>query len=198
MKYHLKYKVYGVPVVLWMIIVLIAIILGSQTIELKDMTFYQLSSEPHRFSWIVNMAWISSGLLIAFITLLYYKRDEFSKSFAYTLSVFGLSMFLIGMYGNDVDLDSTVLGYQMTNYQLMYGVSIISILVAMWMHSFLSHERRLKLIHLSHALVLVICVMLYTVLPVWRIAIECLGWLIVFYWLLGYFGKVDAHDIRRF
>lgn len=195
MKYHLKYKVYGVPVVLWMIIVLIAIILGSQTIELKDMTFYQLSSEPHRFSWIVNMAWISSGLLITIITMLHYRYLDLSKSTAYTLCVFGLSMFLIGMYGKEVELDSTVLGYQMTNYQLMYGVSITSILVAMWIHGFLSCERKLKLIHMLNALILVTLVILYTVLPVWRIAIELLGWLIAFVWLLGYSGKVDAHDI---
>jgi len=195
MKYHIKNKVYGIPVILWIVIVMLAIIIGSQTIQLKDMTFYQLSREPHQLSWIINMAWISSGLLITIITLLYYKYHDFSKYFAYTLFVFGFSMLLIGLYGKDVGLDSTVLGYQMTNYQLMYGVSITSILVAMWMHSFVSLERRIKLIHMLCACVLVILVMLYTVLPVWRIAIELSGWLIAFYWLIGYFGKVDTHDI---
>lgn len=195
MKYHLKNKVYSIPAVLWIIIVLLAIIVGSQSIQLKEMTFYKLSSEPYGWNWIINMAWISSGLLITIITMLHYRYLDLSKSTAYTLCVFGLSMFLIGMYGKEVELDSTVLGYQMTNYQLMYGVSITSILVAMWIHGFLSRERKLKLIHMLYALILVMLVILYTVLPVWRIAIELLGWLIAFVWLLGYSGKVDAHDI---
>lgn len=189
-----------VPVIFFIFLSVFALMKAPAAFSWFENSLSTLGAQALDDAWLMNAAWIGFGALIVVIAVLYHEKEELPQALTYPLIVFGISVIFLGIWRYDNIFDTAEVDFaEVEDHVIFYRIALISFVILMILHTFLSKQKMIKMIHILCTVLMIIMMIILKLTTIHHGFYEKVIWVIMLTWLIMMFGRVEQDgNLNRF